>query len=218
MTKQEIIEMIHRAGFDPSNATPSTTAWRRLVRKRMRYLPIKSVAMWAMMLVACCSTSCSQRPVDSPQSEASSNKDFSLRLERTACLGNCPVYSVEVDSKGRVVFVGAQDTKIHGKAEANLSAEETSALMTEIKNARFFELKDSYDRSTENCPLIATDHPTVQLFVRLGGREKTIKHDLGCSYPMQLATPMRVFPAELFVLENRIDEILKTERWVGRKP
>ncbi len=33
MTKQEIIEMIHRAGFDPSNATPSTTAWRKLVHR-----------------------------------------------------------------------------------------------------------------------------------------------------------------------------------------
>ncbi len=131
-------------------------------------------------------------------------------MDRSACLGHCPVYSVEVDSKGRLVFDGIQDTKTHGKAESELSAEDELALVTEINNAKFFELKDSYSRSDENCPLIATDHSTVKLFVRVDGRQKTIEHNLGCSYPMQPDIPLRVFPAELYNLENRIDQILRT--------
>jgi hypothetical protein len=58
------------------------------------------------------------------------------------------------------------------------------------------------------CGQYATDSPTVITSASAGGRTKTIRHDYGC----------QAAPRELGRLEQLIDEVAGTSRWVGRGP
>src|SRR6185436_11964809 len=42
--------------------------------------------------------------------------DTSIRLERTACFGECPVYVVTIDARGNVTFEGRHFVRVEGKA------------------------------------------------------------------------------------------------------
>jgi hypothetical protein len=141
--------------------------------------------------------------------------DLALTLERTACYGTCPVYKVIVGADNKIIFDGIKYTKVEGKAEDVLNSEKKKLLIDEINKSGFFSLKDSYGISegSFNCPGgAATDNPTVKLTVKLNDKEKTIVHYLGCSYANEPDLPRRVFPEELYTLENKIDEIIGSKR------
>lgn len=138
--------------------------------------------------------------------------DFSVKLTRTECYGTCPVYTVTVLSNGKVQFVGTKNTKVAGPAEGTLGREKLDQLANEINNANIFSLKDSYTPDSGNCPSKATDNPTVTLEVTSGHLYKKIVHYLGCS-EMKEAHSVR-YPPGLAELENKIDEIIGTDRWI----
>ncbi len=45
-------------------------------------------------------------------------------------------------------------------------------------------------------------------------KEKTIIHNLGC---IEIGGNWKVFPQQLYNLENKIDEIVETKRWIGER-
>ncbi len=165
-------------------------------------------------LLAVCGNSVSQTEIiSSPQQK--DKTELSLKMEKTECLGSCPVYTLTIEPSGKVVFEGKFWTKIKGKAEDTLSEEKINNIIAEIDKANFFSLKDSYTENSGNCPYPYTDNSTVILFIKLRGNEKTIPHSLGCYET--LAPTFKIFPQQLFNLENKIDEIVETKRWIGER-
>jgi Domain of unknown function (DUF6438) len=168
---------------------------------------------------------------NSNQTPQTEKTELSLTLKRSSCYGRCPVYELSIQPSGKVLFEGKRFTKTKGKAESNLSEDKLKQLVSEIDKADFFALKDSYTESSGNCPSAVTDHPTVTLFIKLRGKQKTITHYLGCwdlekqengnlskdkievrNYPYN-----RIFPQQLYNLENKIDEIIEIKRWIGEE-
>jgi Domain of unknown function (DUF6438) len=144
-----------------------------------------------------------------------------LRMERTACFGNCPIYILNIQPDGTFVFEGIKSLekgnlvdkkeKPHGK----LSEEKINQIIAEIDKAEFFALKDSYSGDSGNCPTYWTDSPTVTLSIKLRGKDKTIPHYLGCEENDKPTDKGKIYPQQLYNLENRIDEIVETKRWIG---
>jgi hypothetical protein len=171
----------------------------------------KVFSLFFVCLLAACGNSVSHT-ADSNQKLPMINPDLFLRMERSQCLGNCPVYNLEVSQSGQVSFesfsFSEKDfgmTKSTGKIKSTLSAEKINELISEIDNADFFSLSADLGESG-NC---ATDHSKVILSIRLRGKEKKITHDLGCSGTGDLK--------KLENLENKIDEIVETKRWIGER-
>ena len=148
-----------------------------------------------------------------PGSKATGS-NFYLKMSRTECMGRCPAYELTVKPDGSVLFNGEAWTTVKGKANGKLSSTELRKLRKEVENSGFFTLKDSYT-SQEDCPLFATDNPTVILSINLNGRKKEITHYLGCREDDPNDRSIRHFPEQLYKLENLIDEIARTERWIG---
>ena len=126
-------------------------------------------------------------------------EDVIIRLNRTVCFGKCPAYLLTVKADGQVNFFGQDHTKTKGQAKDKISKEKVKQLLTEFKNAKFFELNDNYNST--NC---SKDNPTIRTTLFINKKVKKIEHDLGCDAPQELTN-----------LENQIDEIVGTEKWIG---
>ena len=133
-----------------------------------------------------------------PSSAAAS--PFRVRLQRTACFGACPVYSVTVHGDGRVVFVGERFVTAKGVRRATLSKTQVQRLVKGVQQARVFQLANRYDQMS------VTDLPSAILTIRVGSRTKRIYHYQGD----------RRAPKRLATLECLVDRTARTTRWIGR--
>jgi hypothetical protein len=121
-------------------------------------------------------------------------------LERTACYGRCPIYTVTILRDGTVRWEGTRFVKVVGKAEAKLPAATVDKLVEAFKSAGYFALADKYTRYD------ITDHPSAITSFDDGTRKKKIQHYHGD----------RSAPEALSQLETRIDELAGTARFIGR--
>ena len=139
-----------------------------------------------------------------------------IRLQRTACYGECPVYTLSIWKNGRVRFEGTEYVGTKGPVHGKITSAKKDLLVAEIVRADFFSLKDAYTSRSGNCPITATDMPSVTLRIKLNGREKTIEHYLGCFETSDKRDELPIFPRSLVLLEDKIDEIVGTDRWIRK--
>jgi hypothetical protein len=137
----------------------------------------------------------------------------SIRLERTACFGSCPIYQVTISGDGAVVYEGTRFVQTLGTERASVDSEEVVSLLDEFLQVRFFDALERYAGSerARRTPagivvesMTITDLPSQILTLRLGERVKRVElYDH--------------YPAELGRLPDLVDRVAGTERWVGRK-
>jgi len=125
-----------------------------------------------------------------------------VSLERTACYGRCPIYKVTVLRDGTVLWEGERFVKVTGKARGKLDDKALAALADAFKAADFFALKDKYESYD------ITDHPSAVVAFDDGKRKKTVRHYHGD----------RSAPKAVYELEDAVDRIVGTAKWVGRDP
>ncbi len=122
-----------------------------------------------------------------------------VSLQRTACFGACPQYTVSLFDDGTVAYEGVRFVKVRGKGSARLGPGEVAAVREAFSKAGFSAFADRYDRRQ------VTDHPSVRLTFAAEGRSKSVDHYLGD----------RSAPETLTRLEEDLDRLLHAERWVG---
>lgn len=157
-----------------------------------------------LTLLAVALAACSHRD---PSPAAAPQAGPTVTLERTPCFGTCPVYTVSISRAGEVMFNGKRHVADTGQATAMISPERVDSLLGELEAAGYFGFDDAYVMDSPACGMYATDLPTIITSATRNGETKTIRHDRGCS----------AAPPELSQLEQRIDEVAGTGRWVGRR-
>jgi hypothetical protein len=139
-----------------------------------------------LMLVAACATQ--------PVSEIGE-----VTLERTTCFGLCPAYTVTIAPNGAVTYIGGRYTRISGERHARADHAAVVDLHHRILAADFFNLQDEY-RTT------VSDLPDYIVTVERGGITKRVLDYGGLAAAM---------PPAVRAIEEEIDGIAGTERWVG---
>lgn len=145
-------------------------------------------------------------PSPTPSSSESAGATPAVTLERTACFGGCPIYTLSVSPAGEVRFEGKAHVRWLGPATARVPQARVDSLLSELDRAGYFTFADRYTSGEPACGRYATDSPSAITSVTLPGKTKRIAHDYGCSGA----------PGALVVLERRIDEALASGRWTGR--
>lgn len=154
-----------------------------------------SIVVSLLLAVATFPSVCWANPaLSNPVPDAGQSRTLIASLERGACLGRCPQYAVRVYSDGLVEFEGRRFVATAEKASATLTAAELKAVRSALEAAHFESFKPAYTRPT------TTDLPTV---IVSNGR-KTVRHALGD----------QTAPASLTRLEQQLDELLHTTRWM----
>lgn len=134
-----------------------------------------------------------------------------IELERTQCLGTCPVYKVKLMHDGTVLYKGTEYVKSLGVIRDRIVSSVIDQLMVAFATYGFSSLRNSYRTEKDGC-ITMSDAPTVYVSVYRNNRKKTVAHYLGCSG----RTRKIVLELErLAKLETRIEELVNTERWIG---
>ena len=129
--------------------------------------------------------------------------DALIRLQRTSCLGPCPVYTVTIDARGTVTFEGERFVRVIGRQTTQISTSTVATLLARAEMIRFFEMRDAY-RVVENpdgSVLVVTDLPTTIVTVTVNGRTKRVEDYVAA-------------PDSLAEFEREIDAAAGTTRWV----
>ena len=129
--------------------------------------------------------------------------DTVITLQRTSCLGPCPIYTVSIDASGTVTYEGEQSVRVVGRRTAHIDPSAVATLLARATQIRFFGLRDAY-RSIENpdgTTTMVTDLPTTFVTITVKGRTKRVEDYVGA-------------PDSLMEFEREIDNAAGTKRWV----
>lgn len=163
-------------------------------------------------LVACWS-SATPPPIVAPPAGLPSR--FEITLERTVCFGRCPVYTVTLDSDGRVRWRGDQFVDAIGERHGNVGRQRVRELEAAVDRVKFFE-RDKFGEfggmactthgktmSCESSTVICSDTSRAIVTVRRDGKAHTIDNGHCEASPLD-------------ELEAQIDTIANTRPWIGR--
>jgi len=130
-------------------------------------------------------------------------KTLTVRLERTACYGICPAYTLTIHGDGRLEYDGKTHVKETGSREGHVDAAQIKSLLKEFATAKFLTLSEDY--SGKNCHRYCTDMPTAVTELNVRETSHRVKHYYCCGGA----------PKALFDLESAIDKLANVERWTG---
>jgi hypothetical protein len=130
-------------------------------------------------------------------------RDVIIRLDRTACFGACPAYSVTIDAAGNVTYQGTKSVRVTGQQTDQVAVSHVAALLDTARRINFFDLRDHYRtiRNADGSETMVTDLPAAIVTITSGGRTKRVEDYLGA-------------PEGLKELEQQIDDTARTKRWV----
>lgn len=75
-----------------------------------------------------------------------------IAMERSACFGTCPVYRVEVNSDGSVVYIGRHYTDYEGTYRHKFSADKVADLFKQFKEYRVDTCSEEYESLIQDVP------------------------------------------------------------------
>ena len=122
-----------------------------------------------------------------------------ITLERTACFGTCPIYTISIFENGEVVYNGEKFVTVTGEQKGQIDPETVAAMVKAFENAGYFDWKEAYDTQ------MVTDLPSVITSVTRNGETHRIDHYMGDN-----ATPVA-----LPYLEQWIDVMTNSQLWTG---
>src|ERR1700730_2925658 len=121
-----------------------------------------------------------------------------ISLERTACFGTCPVYTLTVYSDGKVEYEGKEHVKEKGARSSKIDEKLFLRLLEKADEIGFFKLNDRYEGRV-------TDLPTRITTVTKGDVSKTVRNYYGG-------------PKGLHDFEQLIDHVTNSAQWTGAHP
>ncbi|SRR6056297_413760 len=100
-----------------------------------------------------------------------SNPDTVIHLVKTACFGNCPVFTATILASGEVMYHGKQDVERIGHYEARIHKRIIEALDEKMMSMEFYDLNERYPDNQEE---IILDAPWTYVFSENGKKRNFI--------------------------------------------
>src|SRR5882672_4970029 len=103
-------------------------------------------------------------------------RDFSITLERSGCVGNCPEYRVTILGNGSVQYEGRWYVRTQGIRRSTISQLDVEKLVHKIQDEHLF--------GWEEKGMVCVDYPEVHITATLNGQHKHVLE--GCNSPGQV--------------------------------
>jgi hypothetical protein len=128
-----------------------------------------------------------------------SGSNVAITLERTACFGSCPVYTVSILEDGTVLYNGENFVDVTGEQTTQIPPETVQLMVEAFEKAGYFDWNEVYDNQT------VSDLPTIITSVTRDGETHSISRYVGDSSA----------PLALPFLEQWIDLMSNAGMWTG---
>ncbi|MBS0456324.1 MAG: ankyrin repeat domain-containing protein [Proteobacteria bacterium] len=125
------------------------------------------------------------------------SNDVEITLDRGECLGDCPVYTVNVRGDGSVIYDGDHYVAVPLHLAYRVPEAEVAKLFDDVRRADIWSLRPSYEYDI-------TDMPMMKLTVRMGTQVHTIKDYVGWRVGM---------PTIVEDIMGETDEVARTGPW-----
>lgn len=119
--------------------------------------------------------------------------DFSIEIIHSGCRGNCPAFTIKVDSEGNASYEGRRAVEMMGMYKKTLDSKTMSALSAVITDGKFFDFDDAYGAEVADIPAIITT-------VTMNGKTKRVED-------------VRNAPKELKELEAKMEGLIGMTGW-----
>lgn len=86
------------------------------------------------------------------------DKDFLLSMDKGACFGSCPVYSIQIDHLGNMVYEGKRFTERSGLHKHKLNKAEMQSVVDHLGKMNFFALPENYKTGIADLPSVTIAH------------------------------------------------------------
>jgi len=133
------------------------------------------------------------------------DNDVLVKLERTACLGECPVYTVVVRKNGELIYDGREYVFVLGSKTAILSKESIASIESELVRVEFLKLKSQLHPASWGCFISATDHSYIIIEGAVKNKIKAVSTYTGCDAE-QVHTVTE--------LESYIEKVTGISKWI----
>lgn len=130
--------------------------------------------------------------------------DTVITLERTGCLGKCPVFKMALLSNGYVYFQGLHNVKRPGIHDTIFNKANLEILISKFYSSGFFNLRDKYDLTDCVGP---TDLSSVALMISTPDTGKKVSFYIGC---MDYAREGRLVTH----LASGVEDISNVKGWI----
>ncbi len=171
-----------------------------------------------LLILSCFNTIACQSKTNTPQGNSTQTaeivfvpeiddvEDVVITLERTMCLGECPVYSLTIYGNGLVMYKGEKYVGVVGQKTTTLSQRQVEQLVEAFYRTNYFSLKDSYEykEMADGVTLTVTDLPWTYTSIEVDGTYKRVENYFGG-------------PDKLAELENLIDEVVNSQQWLEKE-
>lgn len=117
-----------------------------------------------------------------------------IGIERTACLGTCPIYTFIVKSDGTFRYKGTRYVEREGEFAGMIPVWCFHPLAQFIKDSGYMELEDGYTR-------MITDNPTTFTTIVMNDKRKTVSNYANAG------------PTKLWAIEQLIDDLMAKANW-----
>lgn len=124
-------------------------------------------------------------------------KIISVTMQHTACFGSCPVYKLELNRDGTLIYTGIRFTEDSGVYFKNIGRDKTAEMLGKFSEFRIDTCKDEYDNRIPDLPgLIYT--------IKYKDRTKKI---MNAHYGPPILAQLRVMMDQL--VDKKLDESWK---------
>lgn len=123
----------------------------------MKKIILSTVIIFILIITACAATKKTTKPKGTTYA----------KIERTACFGRCPNYSIEVYSNGLVRYTGRMFADPSGTYEKNIGATKAQKLLKKFDTYRVDTCSEVYENRIP-------DLPGLIIHVTYKGKEKEI--------------------------------------------
>ena len=125
----------------------------------------------------------------------------SITMQRTACYGYCPVFSLVIFSDGHVLFNGEHFVEKKGKHSWTIGKDAITAMNDAISKHGYFTMIEKTEAKEMTCM------PTcITSILMEDGTFREINHDFG----------LNKFAKKLDAFENKIEKIVGADKYIGK--
>lgn len=127
-------------------------------------------------------------------SDSVQERSFFASINRGACYGKCPIYSMKIYSDGFVELTGTRFMEPMGEFTGMISKAQLNTFIEKANEIGFFAMEEVYDSPVTDIPAITTS-------IVINGKQKTVMRRVG-------------YPERIREFENLFDELLTSVKWI----